>query len=668
MDLNKVTIYDIELLACHFSITFANIEFSDVEDMAIDQFQDDRYKLAKKLKDRSFDYMCGFNNIGYDWQVLQYFLDNYEKWHDLSALQVVEKMYAFSQEIIDNQNYELPPPYREAYFSIPQIDLFSIWHFNNVNRKTSLKFIEFSTNFENLEEMSVHHSIFYLTVEQREELDGYRRNDVKATCLLLKFTLGETDHPLYKGMNKIELRENIQKEFGFGDYCLNWNDVKIGDELNKKNYCDLKKIDKRRLYDIKKGARTRHNFYFKDCFPSYVNFQLPEFQSFIDKLGKVKVNMNEKQEFIFSYNGTDYNIAKGGIHSNMKPGVIEPKEGEKYISADIGSQYPNAIRKRRLFPSHLGEIWNKIYSSNIQKRLEAKALFKETKDPKYDALQGAYKLILNGSYGKLNERTNWQYDGYAAMCVTIGSQVDILMLIERLERSGIHVVTANTDSIDVIFPNEAEGLYYKICKEWEEEVGNDILGKLEYDEYSKVVMTSINDYLAVTKEGKIKVKGDFVSVMELHKNKSKSIIPIALQAYYKDNTPIEETIKNHKEIFDFCICQKATRQFHYIGRDMTTGYTNHYNKMIRYFVSTTGEKLLKIKNEDTDSKAPKVRECEAGDYKCTLFNKAFFYDKMEDYNIDYQYYIDKTLAIIHKIEPEKKRLHESIKKQQLSLF
>ena len=73
----------------------------------------------------------------------------------------------------------------------------------------------------------------------------YCFNDVDATYEFYKVTIGDTEHPLYKGNNQIQLRLDIQEEFDIP--CLNYSDSKIGDEIIKKFYCQERNIDIKEL-------------------------------------------------------------------------------------------------------------------------------------------------------------------------------------------------------------------------------------------------------------------------------------------------------------------------------------------------------------------------------------------------------------------------------------
>lgn len=98
----------------------------------------------------------------------------------------------------------------------------------------------------------------------------------------------------------------------------------------------------------------------------------------------------------------------------------------------------------------------------------------------------------------------------------------------------------------------------------------------------------------------------------------------------------------------------------------STGEKTIYNKLIRYYVSKTGEKLLKVKNEDSDSTAPAVAQVEAGEWLATVCNQL---DKSHPLdNINYDYYIERAEKLIYKINSEGKTRKVVVNPNQLSLF
>ena len=411
---------------------------------------------------------------------------------------------------------------------------------------------------------------------------------------------------------------------------------------------------------------------FGSCIPAYVKFQTPEFKALYDQVKPVRVNLNEDQEFQLQYNGTTYVIKKGGIHSTEKNRLIVA--GDDLIEdADVGSQYPNSIVKRNLYPSHLGPNWLVSYRKTIELRLLYK---KKSNDPtlskkerqKYKGLAEFLKLALNGGgFGKTNERNSWQYDPKVHFSCTIGNQFEMLMLIEALELEGIHVISANTDGIVCHYSKQKEGEYRKICRWWEEIVGNTEMGKLEFSNYRMLVQTSVNDYIAIKDSGEIKKKGDFATSHELHKNKSRRIIPIALEKYFVSAIPVEQTISGHSNLFDFCIGVKSSKNYHYKAIDQKTGAGSIYQGVVRYYVSQAGFKLLKVKNPDADGKGVKMQQCEAGTWYSTVVNEISNFDTG---NVNHDYYIQKARQIINAIENpvSKKRKIIVTDPNQLSLF
>lgn len=654
-------IYDIETLVnCH---TYCDINPKTLvkNEFVIHSERNDFPEYLEYLK--TLTGQIGFNNLSFDGQVIHYILLNQKKYLELTELwdaeSIANDIYQFAQKTIQMTNMGGWATYPEWKLFIPQMDLFKIWHFDNKARMTSLKWVEYMLDLPDIQEMPIHHSQKVTLKEVEELILPYNHHDVFATHEFYKITKGETDNPLYKGTDKIQLRLNIQKEFGIK--CLNYNDVKIGDAINKISYCNLTGIDKK---ELPKPSYEPKKMFFKDCFPEYTNFKNDKFKAFVEQIGKIEIDLTKKQTFKFEYNGTVYTIAKGGIHSEDKPRLVVPNENEELRDADVGSQYPNAIRKRKLFPPHLGEQWLNGYVGIIYKRLDAKKLYKQTKDRKYNAIQEGYKLSLNGGgYGKLGEEHNWQYGPYEMITVTIGNQIEILMLIEMLETKNIHVISANTDGIVCLFDKSLNDTYYEICKEWEIIVGNSDLGQLEYVDYKLLVQTSVNDYIAIKTDGEVKTKGDFVSDFELHKNKSGKIIPLALQNYFVNNIPIEQTIMNHKNIYDFCLGAKSIGKNKLVSFNKQTQEEIELQKINRYYISNNGIYLLK-RLPKLESKTPTMQLDIFGDVDDgtresrveadslqTIFN-TYIEKPFEDYDINYQYYIDRCNKILTKIIKE----------------
>lgn len=658
-----VLIYDIETMQELFLIGIYNPESKTYTEFEVSKDKNQLDGFMRFTEQHPDHYWVGYNNLRFDAQVIEWIIRNYEHWHELTALETAAKIAQKAADVIHDANYEVFPEYREEWLTLKQIDLFKVNHYDNKNRMVSLKRLEFEMDLENIEEMPIHHTKTDMTDEDIQLTKDYCKNDVMATYAFYNVTIGNTDHPLYKENNQLELRQDIQEEFGIP--CLNYSDSKIGDEMIKKFYCLEKGIQ---YSDLPRKGLFRTQVKVKHCIADYIEFQTPELQEFLKRIKKEILTVKDEfKESVQFYDNT-YTFAKGGLHTENKPRVFEADDANIIVDWDVSSYYPAIIINNGKYPHHLGPEFLRGYKTMFDKRLELKPLAK--KDKKIKGIVGALKLAVNSVYGKSSDMQSWIYDRQLTMFTTITGELSLLMLIEAYELAGIRVISANTDGVTIMVNKCYIDKMHELNKWWMELTSYE----LERTDYQKIIFSTVNDYLAIKvghdqapddkKSDYVKKKGDFLTDFELHKNKSARIVPIALERYYVDGVPVATTIHNHTNIYDFCLRQKASKDFHYEGHSKD-GKTI-YNKLIRYYVSNTGEKLLKVKNEDSDSTAVDVSQVEAGDWLMTVCNKLKPTHPLD--NINHAYYIERAERIIHKIQLEGKRRKVNTDKNQLSLF
>lgn len=650
----NVRIFDIETLRG----MFLYMDYDPVKDewkhFKVTKTVNELDGMMKWLTDDKPDYLVGYNSLNFDSQVVEWIMRNSEKWYDRSAAEIVEMIFNKSQDCIRDGNINSIPAYMETSLSVKQIDLMKVHHFDNEHRRTSLKWLEFMMNMENVEEMPYHHTTIDFTEKQEQEIIDYCKNDILTTYKFYQYTRGQVNHEFYKGKDKIQDRidliNELDKKYPNHGFSINYSDSKIGDELNKLTYMELTKIkDVNRLHELKRNRGRTDGFKFSEAIPKCISFKTPTFQQFYRKVKGEQVRLLGKgKEFKLEYNGTIYTIAQGGIHSCEKGRVVRASEEYIIRDADVGSQYPNAIRKRGLYPKHLGEAWNKVGQKNIEKRMEYKARIKE--DVKYKGLSDMYKLALNSGYfGKTNDSNNWQYGPEVCFRCTIGNQFEILMLIEMLEVEGIHCISANTDGIVCQIPVYKNDRYYEICHEWERIVGNEDLGKLEYTDFKLLIQESVNHYWAVGTDGKVKVKGRFNIDVELNKNNTDKVSRVerkALREYFVNNIPIEDTINAETDIFMFCFGAKISKNYYFQVIDNEGGETVYDKKLMRYYISKTGGKLIKRKREEAETKGVKMTRIADG-YKVRECNNI---KSAELDDVNREYYIDRAKKVAGGIE------------------
>jgi hypothetical protein len=649
----NVLIYDIETMQELFLVCIYNPETQQWHEFQVSKNTNQIDAFVRMTEDYKDFYWVGYNNLRFDSQVVEWIIRNHQNWHEIGALDVCALIAQKAADIIHDANYDVFPEYREEWLANKQIDLFRVNHYDNKNRRVSLKRLEFEMDLENIEEMPIHHTKTNMTDDEIELTIDYCRNDIYATYEFYLVTTGVTEHPLYKDNNQIELRQDIEEEFNIP--CLNYSDSKIGDEMIKKYYCQEKGIQ---YSELPKKGYFRKEVKARNCIADYVTFQTPELQGFLKHIKKQIFTLTDdfKESLVF-YDNT-YTFAKGGLHTENKPKIFEADEDVEIIDWDVSSYYPAIIINNGRYPQHLGKEFLRGYKQMFEKRLELKPLAK--KDKKIAGIVGALKLAVNSVYGKSSDMQNWIYDRQLTMFTTITGELSLLMLIEAYELNGIHVISANTDGVTVQIKKELLQKMHELNKWWMELTTYE----LERTDYAKIIFSTVNDYLAIKTNGEIKKKGDFLTDFELHKNKSGRVIPLALEQYFVHNIPIADTITNHNNIYDFALRQKASKDFHYEG--VAGAKRTVYNKLIRYYVSNTGEKLLKIKNPDCTTNAADVSQVEAGEWLMTVCNKLSKDHSLD--NINHAYYIERAERIVYKIQLEGKKRKIIVNPNQLNLF
>jgi hypothetical protein len=327
------------------------------------------------------------------------------------------------------------------------------------------------------------------------------------------------------------------------------------------------------------------------------------------------------------------------------------------MSSDVTSFYPNLAIKNKWSPGHfpVDEFCNQ-YEWFFEER---------KKIPKSNPMNYVYKIILNSTFGLSNDVNSFFYDPELCMRITINGQLSLMMLYEQImERiPGAIPLLQNTDGVETVIPIEYKDEYMEICKEWEDLTSLN----LEHDEYQKMILADVNNYIGINtfvevditkwREIKqanphylfkvdnnkfsfapVKLKGRFdFHDLQLHKNKSKLVIPKALYEYFVNNTLPEEYIETNRNILDYCIGSKSKGSWKQVARQVKDGAYEQEDlqKINRYYISKSGVKMIKVNKEDQ-----REIQLEAGRWLQVVFNDMKLKPKWEEYNIDKKYYLD----------------------------
>lgn len=566
-EMNKtIIVYDIETFVNLFTFTSYDVNTKEYKSFIIWKNQNDINEFISYLN--TVDGMIGYNNIGFDYPVVHYILKNSDNFLKYSGEKLASLIYKQAQRTIEMEWPMVKDPF------IPQLDLFSIWHFNSKANLVSLKKLEIAMKYNNVQDIPYHHSKEVETEDQIIEILDYNKNDVDATY---EFYLLSTD--------KIELRKDLYRKYKIN--CLNYSDSKIGEEVMLKLYCDYTNHN---IDTVRKLRTRRTKFRFIDCIPEYINFKTDEFNGLLNYLKTIEVTeLKDSFKYEFEYDKELFYYGTGGLHQATKEGIYEANENVNITDFDVTGLYPSLIVNNNIYPGHLGNGFCKLFAEMIKIRNEAKK-----SGDKITA--NSLKLSNNSCFGKFNSEYSWLFDSLAALRTTLAGQLSLSMLIEMLYLSvpDIKMIQSNTDGATAIYNREYENIFYDTCKEWE------ILTKLnlEYAEYSKVVIRDVNNYISISKDGKIKRKGLFKLHDEMRadgewqKGFNSEIVPLALSKFYIEGIPVEETIRNSNDIYSFCKSFNVRGYFfsETLEKDDNGNEINltPQQKNVRYYISNDG--------------------------------------------------------------------------------
>jgi hypothetical protein len=242
---------------------------------------------------------------------------------------------------------------------------------------------------------------------------------------------------------------------------------------------------------------------------------------------------------------SDYRMGIGGLHSSEEKISHFARDGIVLMDADVTSYYPSIILGCNLFPTHLTEVFLTVYRDIFDTRVKAKREGNKV-------VNEVLKIVLNGSFGKFGSKYSVLYAPDLMLQVTLTGQLALLMLIERMEATGIAVVSANTDGIVLKFEQSMMGMVKANIKWWEGVTG---FG-MEDTTYRALCSRDVNTYIAVKEKG-VKGKGAFAEP-SIAKNPRNTVCVEAVKAFLEHAKPIAQTIIECRDIRKFVTVQRVT--------------------------------------------------------------------------------------------------------------
>lgn len=701
--------YDVEVTRNYFSVVFVDLRsylkvFSDCIDnegkaiplidkltvaeikQRLEIIPKKRFVLYEDDDTDLFNLLCwlqskadyfGYNNKKYDRLMLSALLMYYNQFNKPSKL--ITFLYETSQRVIRNSNNDTL--WTDNFTSLilrnnvafRDLDLFQIFRLDHYHK--SLKQTSINIKWYNLKEytmppigdldrhyyherlpeakgmtdreLNIHYrNVFerFIPKEYLNEMADYNDNDVYIVAELIRMNQEE-----------VLLRYRISEEYKVDVYSASRST--IADEVIVKLYSKFTGLHPKAFIDTK---TIRRKILVSEILSDKIAFSTPELNDILSGVRSLTLK-GEKGEFDreFTFMGTSYTIATGGLHSNEIPAVYVENSDSIIVDRDVASYYPNMIRSLKVCQKHLiPKAWFRIADTIVDERLEHKHLAKDKsldvmERDKHATAAACLKIVANaGIFGKMGSEKSFLCDKKAMYQVTINGQLFLLMLIEKLELAGIHVISANTDGIVTIVPRELEQTADDICHWWEKHLGLE----LEFTYYTKYVTEGVNSYLTVKRGGSSKFKGRMNPKMfleDLSKGYNSPIVAKCVTEYFINGTPVMETLRNAKSILDFCRTQNVNHKYRLEFTHVVDGKirTDVVQRNTRFYISSTGGTLMKVEsmgwNEHNEEQVKKSSLC-AGQ-RVSICNTVDDTD-ISELNVNYLYYYNEAMAIIEPIE------------------
>ena len=245
-------------------------------------------------------------------------------------------------------------------------------------------------------------------------------------------------------------------------------------------------------------------------------------------------------------------LGVGGIHG-AKESFIHVGN---FHARDVGSLYPNTMVLFDYLSRNIPEDKRHIYQMLLDERMEAKYSNKEFTEIKgvqipTKLLINGYKLPLNTKYGAMGAEFNKLYDPRMRLLVCITGQMAMWDLLEKIENHAT-IIQSNTDAHYYIpFSEEDEKAIDEIANDWMKRTGY----TLDDDPFREIYQANVNNYLAVTTDGKVKFKGAIGLTNGL--KVSKAIVSNAFINYVVSGKDYREFIYECDELRQFQMITKT---------------------------------------------------------------------------------------------------------------
>lgn len=301
--------------------------------------------------------------------------------------------------------------------------------------------------------------------------------------------------------------------------------------------------------------------------------------------------------FTIDIGGMSTKFAWGGVHGSLTCYYEEATEDRVVQNRDVSSLYPSIIEMYNYLSRNVPDP--ELFYAIRKDRIQAKHIGdKQTAND--------LKLPLNTVSGAQENRYNDLYDPLPTRSLRISGQLFLTMLTMQLLNAckTIKLLNLNTDGLMYSVDKSELHIVDEIAAAWEKQTGFE----LETDDISKVWIKDVNNLLLIKTDGKVKTVGGYLNYGVSVKgawsiNNNAIIVKKAMIDYFVKGIPVETTIEESTDIFDFQIIAKAGTKYRE-AYHLVDGEQVPVQKVNRVYATADERygKLFKVKAE-TDATA-----------------------------------------------------------------
>lgn len=581
LDGARVLVYDIEVFPNFFYASFWDLgkKWWSFRENQIEE-------LIEFISDKDL-VLGGFNNFSYDDTVL--------KWLVANLHATPRDIFKLSMSII-KEGRNNKTLFKIQYGACPWRHSLDVFQF--FNKRGSLKEWECKEQLPRVVESPCDFEKD-LPAKEIPKIIDYCKNDVFATGHLLK-----------KNWHLVQIRADIKDLYDLTDRVfvvgeagiaqsvfMSLHEKRTGEWITKtRENASLASDNKSRVWPMDEIISER------------VKFSTPQYKSFLETMRATKVKGDERGvrwNLDARYNKQQklgsrvYKLGVGGLHTVDGPGVFAADKDVAIVDLDVESYYPSIIIEEGLYPTQLGPEFVDDIRTLRDERLRAKHGQKaahdagdKTAEAKHKKVNAALKIVINSTFGKLNDAYSPLRSIPSALRVTINGQLMLLMLIEKLEVAGAEILSSNTDGVTIRWNRkQLEKQLPAVIASWEKQTKH----KLERADFKRYCRRDVNAYLALKENGEVKRKGAFTPYPDTGKWDG-IIVKQAAEAYLLRGIDPKKTVATGKPV-DFLYYQRVKNGGSiYWGEELV-------GKIARWYVAKNGET---IRRENPDGSRDKI--------------------------------------------------------------